>query len=187
MRHVICISGDLASGKSLVGKSVSKKLGYEYFSAGNIFREVAGNLGISVVQLSLRCEKDPSVDRMIDSTIVEIYETRDRILFDSRMAWNFAGEGFKVYLSIDEVVAAKRVFADPRGNSEKYSSVEEALEGLGCRRETEANRYMQMYNVDICNMDNYHMVIDTTCKTPEQVENIIIEGYRKFQEVRMGI
>lgn len=184
MKHIICISGDLASGKSAASRIITEKLGYEHFSAGNIFRQTAERMGISVLELNKLCETDHTVDRMIDSTITEIGETRDCIVFDSRMAWHFVRDGFKVYLTIDEDEAARRVFADPRGSSEKYDSVEEAKVCLRDRRKAEARRYLEKYGVDICNLDNYHCIIDTTLKTPEQVSEQIITEFEEYLKGR---
>lgn len=177
MKKIICISGELGSGKSAVGKLLSKRLGYEYFSAGMLFRELAEKMGISVLEVNRLSEIDPSIDRMVDSKVFELGKYKEDIIFDSRMAWHFVNESFKIYLTIDIKEAANRILKAPRGASEVYNSIDEVIDGLKNRREVENKRYMSKYGVDIESLDNYHFIIDTTSKSPDEVTDLIINEY----------
>lgn len=181
MRKIICISGDLASGKSEVGRMLASSLNYEYFSAGTMFRLMAEEKGMDVLELTSLAKTDPSIDEMIDKRITEIGETREKVIFDSRLAWHFVKGGFNVYLTIDINESARRVLADSaRGSVEKYKSFEEALEALKWRSDAEAKRYMERYCVDIHDLNNYNIVIDTTEKTRDQVCSLIINSFYDF-------
>ncbi len=180
MRKIICISGDLASGKSVVSRIVAEKLKYELFSAGRIFRQLAEEKGISVLELNTLAETSQEIDNMIDSNLIEIGLKQENIILDSRMAWHFVKESFKIYLTVDHLEAAKRVLQDKRGTTEKYNNIDEALEGLAQRRAAESKRYLSKYGVDISNLDNYQLVVDTTCKSAEQVAKLIIDKYAVY-------
>ena len=52
------------------------------------------------------------------------------MIFDSRMAWHFAKDTFKIFLTIDPMEAATRVMKNQRGAEEHYTSVEDACEML---------------------------------------------------------
>ena len=62
---------------------------------------------------------------------------------------------------------------------ENYKTLDEAIEKLKERRESEKLRYKAFYHVDITDMSNYDCVIDTTDKTPEEVAELIIKNYRQ--------
>lgn len=181
MRKIICISGDLASGKSVVSRIVAEQLKYELFSAGRIFRQLAEEKGISVLELNNLAETSQEIDNMIDSKLIEIGHKQENIILDSRMAWHFVKESFNVYLMVDHLEAAKRVLQDKRGTTEKYNNIDEALEGLAQRRAAESKRYLSKYGVDISNLDNYQLVVDTTCKSAEQVARIIVDKYKNIK------
>lgn len=177
MKKIICISGELGSGKSAVSKLIAQRLGYEYFSAGMFFRELAEKMGISVLEVNRLSEMDSSIDRMVDSRIIEVGKIKQNIIFDSRMAWHFVNQSFKVYLTIDIKEAARRILKEPRGASEVYNNIDEVINGLKNRREAESKRYMSKYGVDIENLNNYHFIIDTTTKSPDEVADLIINEY----------
>lgn len=180
MKEIICISGDLYSGKSSIGEKVSKKLGYEYFSTGKLFRSIAENMGLNVIELNNACWNHPEVDKLIDSNIKEMGEHKNKLVLDSRMAWHFVKECFKVHLTIDINEAANRALKDSRGPTEKYGCFKEALDGIKLRKETEVKRYMSIYKVDINCMENYDLVINTTHKNVDEILEIIVSEYNKY-------
>ena len=55
----ITITGNLGSGKSSVAKILKEK-GYEYSSTGNVFRQLAMEKGLSVEELSLIHNSEPT-------------------------------------------------------------------------------------------------------------------------------
>ena len=92
------------------------------------------------------------------------------------MAWHFTPSAYSVYLKCDLGEAAKRVTAAGRSD-EAYADVREAGEKLRLRREREKKRYFDFYGVDITDMNNYDLVVDTTDKSPEEVAEAIAEAY----------
>ena len=97
-----------------------------------IYREFARRLGITTLELNKRLNEDPSLDHEIDGTVTKLSEERkdDKLIFDSRMAWHFAKDTFKIFLTIDPMEAARRAMLNQRGAEEHYESVEEACEKL---------------------------------------------------------
>ena len=128
----ISITGKLGSGKSTVCKMIRDRYDYEIFSTGAIQREVAREMGISTLELNKRMKQDHSLDTRIDEATTRLSrERRDcRLIFDSRMAWHFAEDTFKIFLTVDPTVAAQRVMANPRDSEERYRSVEEERDKL---------------------------------------------------------
>lgn len=180
----IAFSGKLGSGKSTVCAILKEKYGYEIYSTGTIQRKIAEEMGITTLELNKRMSEDPALDHVIDDAVVKLSRERagDKLIYDSRMAWHFAENTFKVYMYVDPTVAAKRVFAADRGNVEKYTSVDEAKEMLIARSLEENKRFKDIYSVDNFDYNNYDLIIDSTSATPEQIAEAIVENAGIFEE-----
>ncbi len=180
----IAFSGKLGSGKSTVCAILKEKYGYEIYSTGTIQRKVAADMGITTLELNKRMSEDPSLDHIIDDAVVKLSRERagDKLIYDSRMAWHFAENTFKVYMYVDPTVAAKRVTAADRGNVEKYESVEEAREMLIARSLEENKRFKDIYGVDNFDYNNYDLIIDSTSATPEQIAETIVSEAEKYEK-----
>lgn len=180
----IAFSGRLGSGKSTVCALLRDKYGYEIYSTGTVQRKVAEELGISTLELNERMTKDPTLDHIIDDAVVKLSREKAgaQIVYDSRMAWHFAENTFKVYMYVDPTVAAKRVFNADRGDVEKYANVDDALKQLNARGNEENKRFKKIYNVDNFDYSNYHLIIDSTTATPKQIAEAIAENATAFEE-----
>ena len=174
----ITLTGNLGSGKSTLSKILEAKYGYEIFSTGKVIRQIAEEQGVSVLEMNKLMEKDHKYDHMIDDTTARISkEQKDKkLLFDSRLAWNFVEESLKVFLSVNLSVAASRVMADvSRGAVETYASVEECKERLKERAATEDRRYKEIYGIEYFNYSNYNLVLDSSDCAPEILAQILVE------------
>ena len=179
---LISITGRLGSGKSTVCNILKERYGFEIYSTGTINREFARRLGITTLELNKRLNDDPSLDHEIDGTVTKLSEERkdDKLIFDSRMAWHFAKDTFKIFLTIDPMEAARRVMLNQRGAEEHYETVEEACEKLVERSRVERDRFVDIYGVDYYDYNNFDIVVDTTSRTPEEVIAIIMENYEQY-------
>jgi len=175
-RIKIAISGDLGSGKSTVCRYLKEKYGLDVYSTGQIQRTLAQKYNMDVLAFNKYMETHPEIDEEIDTELVRIGRLDRDMVLDSRMAWHFVPDSFKVYLAVDPDEAARRIMNDQRGKVEKYASHEEARECLMARKKSENQRYITKYGVDCSNPDNYDLIIDTTLLTPEQVAEKIMEA-----------
>lgn len=179
----ITITGRLGSGKSTVAKIISAEYGYEIVSTGTALRKIAADLGMTALEFNRLMTADPKYDYMIDneSRRISIERADEKIIYDSRMAWNFAVNSFKVYLSVPTEVAAARILADKtRGGVETYRDLDDAVRQINERMLEENRRYRQIYNVDNLDLANYDLVIDTTSRDCEQVARMIMEEFAAF-------
>ena len=179
---LISITGKLGSGKSTICGILKERYGFEIFSTGTINREFARSLGITTLELNERLKEDPSLDKEIDGTVtrLSIEKKDEKLIFDSIMAWHFAKDTFKIFLTIDPMEAANRVMKNQRGAEEHYDSVEDACEGLVKRGNVERERFIQIYGVDYFDHGNYDLIVDTTTRTPEEIVGIIVENYEIY-------
>lgn len=172
----ITITGDLGSGKSAVSKILCERTGFPYVSTGRIQRQLAEEMGIDTLELNRRADHDPSIDERIDGIFVELGKDPNSYVVDSRLAWFFLPNSFKVYLQVDPTVAAERIFGDTQRNSERYTSPKEAVEKILARKQSENERFLAKYGADCANVKNFDLVIDTTSRTPEEVAGIILDA-----------
>jgi len=177
----IAISGKLGSGKSTVCGILNKDHGLEIYSTGKIQRAIAEKMGITTLELNRRMALDPKLDHEIDDTVNEISRRRsdECLVFDSRMAWHFAENAYKVYMYVDPTVAAKRVMGDDRGNVEKYRDVEDACAQLKARSEEENRRYKEIYGVDNFDYANYDLIVDSTSADQFETAKLIMDSFGK--------
>lgn len=178
----ISITGKLGSGKSTVCNLIRDTYGFEIFSTGAIQREVAREKGITTLELNELMKVDHSLDDIIDTTTTKLSLERadDKLIFDSRMAWHFAANTFKIFLTVDPTVAAQRVMAGQRGSEECYACVEDARDGLIKRSLVEQERFKTLYGVDYYDYNNYNLVVDSSYRTPEEVLEIIWSCYEAY-------
>ncbi len=170
----ITISGDIGSGKSTVAKIVAKRLNLSYYSTGQIFRKMAYDMGLSLLELSELAEKDKRIDKRIDNYQKRLGEKEDNFVFEGRLGWYFIPDSVKVYLKVDVEEAARRIMNDNRSD-EKFSSLEEAIKSIKERREFERRRYKSHYGIDIEDPSNYDLIIDTTKIPPDKVADKIVD------------
>lgn len=175
----IAITGNLGSGKSTVAIKISEKLGFEIYSTGTVQRSAAEKMGITTLELNQRMMTDPSFDHVIDDAVTRISLEKDNIIFDSRMAWHFAHNAFRVFIKVDIDEAARRVKEANRGNVESFATVEEAKASITERGNLERERFLAIYGVDYSDKNNYDLVVDSTEHTADEVADIVIAAFNK--------
>ena len=174
----ITLTGNLGSGKSTICRILTEKYGFELYSTGKVIREIADEMGISVLEMNELMSKDHKYDHMIDDKTAQISrENPDKnILFDSRLAWNFVEKSFKVFLSVDLAEAARRVYADAsRGDVESYKSEEDAAEQLAARAANEDARYEELYGIHYFDFNNYNLILDSSYATPDVIAELLMQ------------
>lgn len=174
----ITLTGNLGSGKSTICRLLEGKYGYEVFSTGKVIRQIADEMGISVLEMNELMSKDHKYDRMIDDRTASI--SRDNpekdILFDSRLAWFFVEKSFKVFLSVDIDEAARRVYADAsRGEVESYRDEADAKMQLIARAANEDKRYEEIYGIHYFDYRNYNLVLDSSYSAPETIAKVLMK------------
>lgn len=188
-KHIITITGFPGSGKSSTAKGVASKLGYEHFSSGDLYRKMAGERGLSVEELNFAAEKQREIDLEVDELIKRIGKEKENLVMDSRMAFNWIPDSFKVFLELDPKIAAKRTFAHIQKEgraSQSGSSIDEVLENTLKRRNSEQKRYQSLYNVDITDKTQFDLVVDTGVHDLNEVINIVIAAYQKWLIISEG-
>ena len=180
MAKSITITGQLGSGKSTVAKCVAERLGLIYYSTGLAQRKIATDMGLTTLQLNQLAQIDNSIDDKLDGVIKAMNDDGKGYIVDSRLAWHFMPSSLKVKLNVDANEAANRIFNDKKRTSEsKYENLQEVLEATQSRRNSERERFLAYYNVDIDDDKNFDLIIDTTHLNVDDVCDMICQAYLK--------
>lgn len=171
-RRSITIAGDIGSGKTTVGTLLARKLELEYVSTGSIQRSIAASQGRTTLELNQSSEADPAVDVGIDDFLRQLNLQGKALVVESRLGWHFIPTSIKVYLYCAGEIAARRLVAAGRPD-EAYENAEIAFEKMRLRRASEDKRFRRLYGVDIENLRNYDIVLDTSFVEPEGAADLL--------------
>lgn len=179
---IITITGMPCSGKSSIAKYLAEHYDFDIINAGQLFREEAKSRGMTLYELTEICNTDDSVDRVLDSKIADLGRQRDgtRTIFDSRMAWHFVPNSFKVFVSLDEDEMAKRLYLSDRSVAEKGETPEQARDGLLRRWQSENYRYKTLYGVCNSEPEHFDFVVSSRDKTVAEVAEEIYQKYLEY-------
>lgn len=185
-KEIITINGGLGSGKSSTANLVAQALGFKRFSSGDLFRQVGLELGLSINEINIKAETDKHIDEMVDEKIRQL-RNKEKIVIDSRTAYHWIPESFKVYLDLPPEIAKGRILRSSkvdllRQKSEKVSSVEEIYKKITERFESEQKRYWNLYKINNTDKSQYDLVIDTNKNNLQEVVKIIVSEYQKWIE-----
>jgi CMP/dCMP kinase len=182
-KHIITITGLPGSGKSSTAKGVARRLGYEHFSSGDLFRKMAAERGLSIEGINVAAEKQKEIDHAVDKLLVKMGEEKNDIVLDSRIAFHWIPGSFKVFLDLDPRIAAKRTFTQIQKEgriSQAGSSLDEVYTNTLGRIESERKRYWSLYNIDFTDKTQFDLIVDTEANNLEEVIEIIVAAYQKW-------
>lgn len=184
-KEIITISGLPGSGKSSTADKVAQSLEYARFSSGDFMRRIALNKNISLNELSKIAENDQGkIDKEIDDSVTKMSQ-ENKIVLDSRLAFHFIPNSFKIFLDLPAEIAKERILKSLKTNtlraqSENANTSEEVFIQIKERLESEKKRYKELYNLDYTNKNNFDLVIDTNENNLEQVVEIILNKYQDW-------
>lgn len=178
---IISFNGQEGSGKSTIAKMVAAKLGWPRYYMGQMLRDMARERGITLVEFGKLRDADPSFDRKVDDYMIQLSKGDESFVVESRTAWHFIPSSIKIYLKVDTLEAAKRIFRELQNeNNRKHEdknldSIENIQASLLKRREEDNKRYFNFYGTDQTRENNYDFVVDTTNLSITEVFEKVME------------
>lgn len=186
-KHIITINGVPGSGKSSTANGVAEVLNYKRFSTGDFMRNIAVSMNINLNELQKIAENDNGeIDKKIDDENRKLRED-DNFVIDSRLAFHFIPESFKVFLDLPLEISKERIMNNLKNNplraqSESAENLDKVYENIVARLNSENKRYKEYYGVDYTDKNNFNLVIDTNKNNLNEVVSIILKEYKNWLE-----
>ncbi len=165
---IITISGPPGVGTTTVAGILSKKLGIPLLSAGDIFRQMAAEMGMDMLEFSKLAEKDHEIDIEVDSRQVEAAKTGDLII-EGRLSAYFVDADLKVLLLAPFEVRAERI------SKRESKPVEIVKYEMKMREESEAKRYKEIHGIDVNSLEIYDIILNSDRFNAETIARIILK------------
>ena len=161
----ITIFGLAWSWTSTLWKMLSEKLGYTFMSTWNIMRSWAEEKWYTIYEFEDKVIKtDKTFDLKLDDKVKDFWVNNNNFIFESRLAWSFIPDSFKVFLHCDNSVRYDRI------QSREGWFLNEIIDKT-YKRETElVERYKEVYPNIIFppKKENFDLLIDWTNLSPEE-------------------
>ena len=167
---IITVGGLAGTGTTTLAEVLSEKLDVPYISAGFIFREMAAERGMTVLEFGEFAEGNDDIDKEIDKRQAEKAKSAENLIVEGRLSAFFVDNAdLRICLMTPFDVRSKRIA------QREDKSVEIAKEEIITREKSEALRYKEIHNIDISNMEIYDLIVNTDSFDPESISEIIIQ------------
>jgi len=156
---IITISGLPGSGTSTVSAILSRRIGVRVVSAGDIFRKMAKERGLTLKEFGASASDNEGIDRELDRFQKKVasdarHEATDVILEGRLSAW-MAEPDLAVFVTAPLDVRAERV------SHREGTLLSDAATGIRERELCEATRYAKYYGIDVDDPCVYDLVINS--------------------------
>lgn len=133
-------------------------------------RACADDHGIDICDFAEYIKDHPHIDHEIDQRIVAYGQDSNGFVFESRLAWHWIPDSFKIVLTGDEAVFMERIAA------RENTSVEEATRKTKSRNNANTQRYAALYpHISFPPQEHiFDLIIDTTLIAPDEVVSKIL-------------
>jgi len=182
---IITIGGRSGAGKTSVARILAKKLGYKFYSMGDLRGKMAMERGMTIDELNEIGNKEIWTDKKVDEFQRRIGKTENNFVIEGWLSFYFIPHSFKVFLEVDPRVGAKRIFKDQRPDEPKQKTIAGVLKMIKKRMAESQKRYKKYYHVDCFNTKCYDLVINTTNLTINQVVNKIISELKIWKSKKL--
>lgn len=164
---IITIGGVAGSGTTTASKILSQKMGIPYISAGNIFRQMALEHEMDILEFSKYAEDNVEIDRRIDQRQAEIASENKELIVEGRLSAYFVNADLKICFIAPLDVRAERI------SQRENKPLDIVKEEIITRGKSEAKRYQEIHHIDTKDLDVYDLIINTHSFPPESIANII--------------
>lgn len=164
---IITIGGLAGTGTSTTAKKLSEELNIPFISAGDVFRQMAVEYNMTLLEFSEFAESNNDIDKALDKRQAQIANEAEDLIVEGRISAFFVEADYRIWLKAPDNIRAERICyrEDKSLETVEYEVKERSL--------SEKKRYMEIHNIDIDNMDIYDLIINTDTFDTEATVNII--------------
>ncbi len=171
----ITISGPPGSGTTTVAKLLAERLGFKLISAGELFRRLAAERGMTLEEFSRYAESNPDIDFYIDKLQREMANREDDVVVEGRLSGWMVKDAFKVWIYASPEVRYRRI---AKREGKDLSRVKNETKR---REELEKRRYKKFYSIDLDDISVYHLAINSDHFRPEEIVEIILKALEFYK------
>jgi len=164
---IITIGGLAGTGTTTTADTLSKKLNIPFISAGDIFRQMAKESKMSILDFGEFAENNIDVDIEIDSRQKKLAENSENLILEGRLSAYFTEANLKVWMITPFDVRVQRIC------ERESKSFDSASEEVKIREDSEAKRYLEIHKIDINNLNIYDLILNTNSFNPVSITEII--------------
>lgn len=168
---LVAVSGRHGAGKTTLAKSIADHFNLKYISAGEIFRQMAKEQGMSLIEFTKYTEQHPEIDRRIDKRMKKEAKRGDRVL-DSQLAYYFS----KSFNPINILVFAQKNDIIRRVSEREGISLEKARKEVETRESNEKKRFKRLYDVDLWEPKDFDIMINTSRISESKAKELAIRA-----------
>ncbi len=106
---IITIGGLAGTGTTTAAELLSEKMGIDYISAGYVFREMAREHNMSVLEFSAFAEGNDDIDKEIDKRQAELAKSADNLIVEGRLSAYFVEADLKLWLVTPFDIRSSRI------------------------------------------------------------------------------
>lgn len=172
---VIAVSGSPGSGKTTYARYLSEKLGLRFVSGGMVFRELAREKGLSLIELNKLALTEPRIDIELERKLFE-EAMKGNVVIESHLAgWTLRGVA-------DVLIYVKASFKSrlERISKRENKPMNDVLMETSWREAIEAHRFLSLYAIDITDLTHFDIVLDTTYLSEEEAKEILLHLTRSI-------
>lgn len=176
---VVAVSGTPGSGKTTYAKFIASRYGLRYVSAGALFREIAHQRGLDLLELHRIAEELDEIDLAIEERSLK-EAIRGGVVVDAHLAVWILRDIAHVKIVFDaplEVRARRIALRDSKSFGE---ALEEVLE----RERSNRERARKYYGIDIRDYSVADLVINTGLLSEESVKSILVSFFERLRAER---